>query len=99
MKSSECTERNGWLVIRYHNIKMLLTLDLNTLIRILLEEFGSTLELRFEEMSEVERVQSTKIVEGLHAVQERFYLFWVDPDGKLQRREDLEQKTVHEGRK
>ena len=46
------------IVVKYHNARMLFTLDLNALVRVLLRETGSPLEIRFQEMSDDERRQS-----------------------------------------
>ena len=80
---------------------MLLTIDLNTLISVLLSEFGPTIRIDLEEMSAVERAGTSEPVPevpGLRAVRERIYLFVYDSKSWV-RREDLEQKIAAQGQK
>ena len=86
------------LIIRYYDERMLLTLDLTTLIGILLREFHAPLELHFEPMSAEERDQVSEMVDGIRAVRERFWLFHTAGD-TLSRLQDLERRVVKQGQK
>ena len=86
------------LIIKYHNVKMLLTLDMNTFFQIIEENFGSSFELKFEEMNEKEKESTTSLTDGLRKVNERFWIFSLDKE-KEYRRKDLETEIISRGHK
>lgn len=87
------------LVIEYFNVKMLLTLDLNTMMNILIEEFGGHFTIEYCEMKKQSRVKSSRNKEGITFVDERFFLFELEKTGNKKRRSDLEQRIINEGQK
>lgn len=86
------------VMVKYHNRRMLLTLDLNELVKVLVDEFGPSLVLQLEEMTEGERVATRDHQDGLDIVRERFQLFVTGAEGPV-RRQDLERVIVQQGRK
>ena len=78
---------------------MLQTLDLNTLVRILMEMYGRELRLRFRKMNQEERDAAEEPMEIVTAVRTRFLLIELWSDGSEVRREDLEERIIHEGQK
>lgn len=86
------------VVIRYHSERMLATLDLTTLVSILIEEYGAPLELRFEPMDTAETDVVTEDMGGITAVRQRFWILEGDACTSARRR-DLEKRAVHEGQK
>lgn len=91
--------RQPHIVMVFHSNKMLLTLDLDTLIRVLLEAFGSRLAVQFRPMTDAEREAAEDRTGVVTAVHTRFLLKELRPDGLEVRREDLEERVVREGRK
>ena len=89
----------GEIVVKYHNHKMLMTLDLNTLVDVLLKTFGEQLVLRFKPMSDEERGNSSDRARSITAVRERFWILEETDAGDRHRRKDIEDKIVREGRK
>lgn len=89
---------NGTALVKYHNHRMLFTLDLSMLISVVLEECGPSATIQFEEMTEPERADTVEATDGLEAVTERFRLF-VRVSGDWVRREDLEKSIVERGQK
>lgn len=89
------------IVIKYHNQRMLLTIDFNMLVSVLLREFGPELRLELEAMTDEERADTANEVAevpGLLAVRERFHLFAGEAAAEV-RRQDLEREIVAKGQK
>ncbi len=84
------------IVIKYFNLKMLLTLDVNKMVEVLINEYGSDLTVEFKHMSNQEQAQSSKVIHTFTAVRERFQVF-ENKDSELIRKPDLEHKIVKEG--
>ena len=78
---------------------MLLTLDLNTLFEVLLDEFGEHLELDIDAMTEEEREWAEDRSEPITRVATRFVVEDLSVPESPRRREDLEQRIVQLGRK
>ena len=91
--------KEAMIVVVFHSERMLLTLDLNTLVQVLMEIYGRELTLRFRAMSDSEKEAAEEQTEILPAVRTRFLLKEPGPDGEEVRREDLERRIVREGRK
>ena len=88
------------IAVVFHSEKMLQTLDLNMLVQVLMGVYGRELTLLFRTMSKSEREAAEELVDGIvTAVRTRFMLKELQPDGEGVRREDLERRVVHEGRK
>lgn len=87
------------VLIKYHNRKMLMTLDLNMLVNVLMDAFGDTFVLEFKEMDESEKVRTSENVKGIQAVTERFWVLEDIGNQEYRRRLDLEEKTIREGMK
>ena len=87
------------LTLVYHSQKMLMTLDLNQLMRVLLSEIGDNLRLTVMPMTPAERNAAEDHSGPLTLVPTRFMLREQRPDGTLMRREDLEARVIREGRK
>jgi hypothetical protein len=87
------------IVVKYHNRRMLLTVDLNALLGTLFDAYGDGVTVEFAEMSERERAESIDQVEGVRAVRDRFRIFEAGPPSGVRRWEDLEQAAVADGRK
>jgi hypothetical protein len=87
------------IVVKYHNRRMLLTVDLNALLDTLFDAYGDGVIVEFAEMNEREKAESIDAVEGLRAVRDRFRIYDVGSPSGARRREDLEQAAVAGGRK
>lgn len=89
----------GFILIKYHNRRMLLTIDLQSLFTTLFDAFGDEVEVRFLAMTESERLDSAEIVDGIPAIRERFWIIEMETKDLPRRRNDLEQRCVSRGRK
>jgi hypothetical protein len=89
------------VVVKYHNRRMLLTVDLETLFTTLFDAFGEDVSVRFVPMNESERRESSEIVDfEIIAVRERFQIFEASPgEHGMRRRQDLEQTATGRGQK
>lgn len=87
------------IVVKYHNRRMLLTVDLNALFDTLFDAYDDGVIVEFAEMDEREKAESTEAVEGLRAVRERFHILETGLPTGVRRRKDLEQAAVAVGRK
>jgi hypothetical protein len=87
------------IVVKYHNRRMLLTVDLNALFDTLFDAYVDDLIVEFVEMNDQEKAASTDEVEGLRAVRERFHLLETGLPTGVRRRKDLEKAAVAVGRK
>jgi len=76
-----------------------MTLDLNTLLRVLLEEFGEHIELQVDPMTEEERAAAEDRTRPITKVTNRLMIFDLSNSELPVRREDLEQRIVQQGRK
>jgi hypothetical protein len=85
--------------VSFHSIKMLLTLDLNTLTRVLLDEFGTHLNVEFRPMTDTERNGVEYKIDFITGIRTRFFLLERRPDGSEMRREDLEDRIIKQGLK
>ena len=74
--------------IYYHSKKMLLTLDLGTMIELLLEEYGEQLKVSFLPMTDEERASAEDSSGPVTMVPRRFFLRERYSDGSVRRRED-----------
>lgn len=89
---------NGTALVKYHNRRMLFTLDMSILVKVLLDECGPSVTIQLEEMTSEERAETLEEVNGLHAVRERFWLF-IHVSEDWIRRPDLERVVVDRGQK
>jgi hypothetical protein len=85
------------LTIKYFSARMLVTLDTNQLFHCLFEEFGEC-QVRFIPMTPDEKTEASREVDGINAVNERYWIFHRS-DGDLVRRPDVEQRIVLLGQK
>lgn len=94
------TMSDSRIVVKYHNRRMLLTVDLNVLLDTLFDAYGDGVIVEFAGMDEREKAESSDAVEGLRAVRDRFRIYEAGPPPfGARRREDLEQAAVAGGRK
>jgi hypothetical protein len=87
------------LILKYHNLKMLLTIDMNKLTEILIDYYGRNIIINFIEMDKEEKKKSSQIENFVLLVRERFWLFEADESNEIVRRNDLEIRIIDEGRK
>lgn len=85
------------IVVKYHNPRMLLTVELNALFATLFKAYGDGVSVEFAEMDERGKAESTEAVDGLRAVRERFQIFETGLPAGTRRRKDLEEATVAVG--
>ncbi|WP_444905218.1 hypothetical protein ACJJIU_11245 [Microbulbifer sp. CnH-101-E] len=86
------------IVLKYYSLKMLLTVDLNSLVSTLVSVFGDSVRLDLSIMDEDEKYQCSNDVEGILSVNERIWLF-EELKGTLHRRKDLEERVIAQGQK
>jgi hypothetical protein len=94
------------VVVKYYSEMLLLTVDINVLFSTLFESFGDRLAVQFVPMNESERTDATEPSSDstnpelfIPFVLNRFTVYQVLETGVLQRCENVEQRTVHRGRK
>jgi len=87
------------LILKYHNLKMLLTIDINKLTEILIDYFGKNININFIEMNDEEKKESTEMCSFILTVRERIWLFEINENKDIIRRNDLELRIIDEGRK
>ncbi|TQV89111.1 hypothetical protein [Aliikangiella coralliicola] len=90
-------EKNN-LVVKYYNLKMFLTTDLNTFMKVLINEYGAIFNVEYREMNENEQRESSYIQDGITLVKDRFWLL-ESLVTSTKRRKDLEAKIIDEGQK
>jgi hypothetical protein len=86
-------------LVLFHSVRMLLTLDLNEMIQVLMEAFGTNIAVTFRPMSEAERVSAEYECQGITMVRSRFILKQIRDDGSEVRLAELEERIVDQGRK
>lgn len=82
------------MIIKYYNLKILLTIDLNKLIEMIIHEYGDSIQLELQVMTKSEKEQVSTMESGILRIIERFWIIEND-----QRRKDLEESIIDEGRK
>jgi hypothetical protein len=87
------------LLLRFYNKKMLLTLDIETLLFLILEECGYSVILDIEEMTEDERGLAEDRTGAIPHVATRFILEDHTHPDRPRRLEDLEYRIVQYGQK
>ncbi|WLQ16489.1 hypothetical protein O5O45_11215 [Hahella aquimaris] len=85
--------------LKYHSLKMLMTLDLNKAVEALATEYGDSFSLDISLMDDAERERCMEISGAVAIVSERFWILEKEDGGGLVRRRDLEKKIVDEGQK
>jgi hypothetical protein len=85
------------LLIKYFSARMLVTLDINQLFHFLFQQFGEC-QIRFIPMTPHEKTEASREVDGINAVNERYWVFHRS-DGVLVRKSDVEQKIILLGQK
>ncbi len=85
------------IVVKYHNRRMLLTVDANALFAALFDAYGDEVAVEFKPMNEMERRESTDETKGLRLVRDRFRVFEVSDSDVITRRPDIEQTAVSRG--
>lgn len=87
------------LLIKYHSIDMLTTLDLCAVFTVLRDVFGLDFVVSFQPMNAMERDSvSSANIPGVMQIKERFWLF-EESDGAEARRPELESAIVRAGNK
>ena len=87
------------ITIKYMNGRLLQTVDLNTAIRILLEEFSDDMEVRFAKMTDTENESFTEVIDTIAFARRRFTLWEHRSDGATRSRIDLEDLIERLGQK
>lgn len=87
------------IVIKYHSLKMLLTLDLNRLIMVLIKKYGNDININIIVMNNEERAISSDITNGITLINERFWILETYKNGDIIRKKEIEQKIISEGQK
>lgn len=85
------------IVVKYHNQRMLLTLDLNALVEVIMRKYGDETVIEFAPMTAQERAETMDDSSVMNAVRERFWIFEVGADQALQRMSELETAAVATG--
>ncbi|NTX03323.1 hypothetical protein [Myxococcus sp. CA040A] len=76
-----------------------MTVDLNTLMEVLLEQFGPRVTLEVQPMTESEKALAEENLGIVTAVRSRFILTEVRSDQESIRHKDLEERIIQKGRK
>jgi hypothetical protein len=87
------------LVVKYHNRRMLMTVDLGALFATLFDAYGDGAIIEFAPMDERERDESVEVVDSIPLVQERFRVIETGPRSGPRRRRDLELSAIAIGQK
>lgn len=93
------------LLLKYYHLKALLSCDLQFMIEVLANEFGPDFTLRFEEMTDAEKMEASSqlgaMEEGIpvRGIDQRFWLALLGEDGSARRLEALEKHIVQKGQK
>ena len=87
------------ILIKYYSLKMLLTVDLNTLTEYLFQEFGDSFVLEYKPMNQEEVNSVTNDESGISIVHERFWLFHEGQSGDIERKKSLEELIIEKGQK
>jgi hypothetical protein len=87
------------LVVKYHNRRMLLTVDINALFTSLFRVYDDEIRVEFVPMNETEQNETTDAVVGMRVVRDRFQMFEVSEGGEMRRRADIEQAAIASGAK
>jgi hypothetical protein len=85
------------ILIKYFSAKMLGTLDINQLFRCLFDKFGEC-PISFVPMTLQERAKTSTEVDGIEAINERYWIFHRADDDFVRQR-DIEETTVRLGQK
>jgi hypothetical protein len=85
------------MVIKYFSARMLATLDLNQLFQCLFERFGEC-QITFVPMSPKDRARASAQIDGIEAVNERFWILH-RAGHDLIRQTDVEETIVRIGQK
>jgi hypothetical protein len=85
------------MVVKYHNRRMLLTVDTNALFVALFDAYGDDVAVEFVPMNQMERQESTEEVKGIRLVRDRIRVFEVSDSDGIRRRPDIEQTAVSRG--
>lgn len=87
------------IVIKYYDRRMLLTVDIHTLLNVVFDNYGDSVKIELVEMDDQEKDTSVETIEGIRAIRERFQILEIkSPDG-VQRRKDLENLAIAIGTK
>ena len=85
------------VVVKYHNRRMLLTLDLNALVEVIMATYGDGTSIEFMPMTDDERDETLESPNLVNAVRERFWILEVNSDLTTKRRMELEVAAVESG--
>lgn len=88
------------ILIKYFSARMLSTLDMNQLFRCLFDKFGEC-RMSLVPMISHEQAQASRLVDGIEAVDERYWIFHRINDEWVRQRdmEDMEATIVRKGQK
>lgn len=87
------------VVVKYHNRRMLLTVDIHTLLRTVFDAFGDEVTVAFVAMTEAERRESLDESGEIPLVRDRFQVFEVRAPAEARRRPDIERAAIAAGAK
>jgi hypothetical protein len=85
------------VIVKYHNRRMPLTVDLSTLLITLFDAYGDDVTVEFVAMNEAERTGSTDKSGAIPMVKDRFQVFEVRHPAEARRRPDIEDAAVAAG--
>src|SRR4051812_43768345 len=85
------------VIMKYHNSRMLLTVDLNALLGVLFDVYGDSMSVEFAAMSEEERAKTIDKLGEVRAVRDRFQVFEIQDKNIEHRRLDIERAAVLAG--
>ena len=87
------------VVVKYYSRRMLITVDIPTLLDALFDAYGDDVSVEFVAMSESERRESTDAAGAVPAVRDRFQVFDIQQASGPRRRSDLERVAIAAGAK
>jgi hypothetical protein len=87
------------VAVKYYSRRMLLTADLNALLKTLFDAYGDEVTFEFVAMSEMERRASTEESAAVPVVRDRFQVFEIHEATGARRRPDVERTAVAAGAK
>lgn len=87
------------IVIKYHSLRMLTTVDLENIFTRIIDKFGERCRIIFEQMSSEERKNATSSNNEIVSIIDRFRVFLALGDNENNRLNELEELIVKTGRK
>ena len=86
------------VVVKYYSQRMLETVDVQVLIRVILDSFGQESAITFSPTDENEKGRSSQMIGEILAIEDRFLVLEVK-DGHSTRHREIEDMAIHLGQK